>query len=90
MKTKKCKEYDLELKIVEELRKRFQNVKSNTVLLQMKCEGNIEVTKIPGYGLSEVQSYEVCSLGYRYTSNGAYYGEVEGLDGVARILMNIK
>lgn len=86
----RSEKYSLELKIVEALRKKFKTAKTNSIVLQMKCGKNIEVTKIPGYGLSNIQSYEVCSLGYHYISNGEYYGEVEGLDGVARILMNIK
>ena len=86
----RSEKYGLELKIVEALRRKFETTKTNTIVLQMKCGKNIEVTKMPGYGLSDIQSYEVCSLGYHYISNGKYYGEVEGLDGVASILMNIK
>jgi hypothetical protein len=82
--------YSLELKIVGALKRKFETTKTNTILLQMKCGKNIEVTRIPGYGLSDIRSYEVCSLGYHHIPTGRYYGEAEGLDGVARILMNIK
>lgn len=86
----KSEKYDLELKVVGALKRKFETTKTNSILLQMKCGKNVEVTKIPGYGLSGIQSYEVCSLGYHHMPNGRYYGETEGLDGVARILMNIK
>ena len=86
----RSKKYSLELKIVEELRRRFEIIKTNTIVLKLKCGKNVEVTKMPGYGLSDIESYEVCSIGYHYIPNGIYYGNAEGLDGVARILMNIK
>lgn len=86
----RSKKYILELKIVEALRRKFETTKTNTIILKMKCGKNVEVTKMPGYGLSDIGFYEVCSIGYHYIHDGRYYGNAEGLDGVARILMNIK
>ena len=87
---KRTKRFEIELKIVDELRKRFDAQKTNSIVLNMKNGRNIEVRKLPTWKLS-YERYEVVSLGYGYvkTNNEVYYGETEGLDGVAEIIMKI-
>lgn len=87
---KRTKRFEIELKIVDELRKRFDAQKTNSIVLNMKNGRNIEVRKLPTWKLS-YEKYEVVSLGYGYvkTNNEVYYGEAEGLDGVAEIIMKI-
>lgn len=87
---KRAERFGIELKIVDELRKRFNNQKANSLVLNMKNGKNIEVRKLPTFNLS-YERYEVVSLGYGYikSSNEMYYGEAEGLDGVAEIIMKI-
>ena len=87
---KRIERFGIELKIVDELRKRFNNQKTNILVLNMKNGKNIEVRKLPTFNLS-YERYEVVSLGYGYikSRNEMYYGEAEGLDGVAEIIMKI-
>ena len=87
---KRTERFELELKIVDELRKRFNAKKTNSIVLNMKNGRNIEVRKLPTWKLS-CERYAVVSLGYGYIKlkNESYYGEAEGLDGVAEIIMKI-
>ncbi len=86
----RAQRFNVELKIIEELRKRFTNEKSNVIVLNLKNGKNIEVKKLPTFNLS-YERYEIVSLGYDYCklNNKTYYGETEGLDGVAEIIMKI-
>lgn len=88
---KRAERFEIELKIAEELRKRFLNQKTNTIVLNMKNGKNVEVRKLPTYEKLSYERYEVVSIGYGYikSSNETYYGEAEGLDGVAEIIMKI-
>ena len=87
---KRTKRFEIELKIVEVLRKKFEIAGTNTIVLNMKNGRNLEVRKLPTYKLS-YDRYEVVSLRYGYikSKNETYYGEAEGLDGVAEIIMKI-
>lgn len=87
---KKTKRFEIELKIVNELRRRFEEKKTNSLVLNMKNGKNIEVRKLPTFKLS-YERYAVTSLGYGYikSEKECYYGEVDGLDGVAELIMKI-
>lgn len=87
----KAKRFEIELKIVEELRKRFESQKTNSIVLKMKSGKTIEVRKLPNWKMTNFDRYEVVSIGYGYIklSNEAYYGTAEGLDEVASIIMKI-
>ena len=87
---KRTKRFEIELKIVEVLRKKFEIAGTDTIVLNMKNGRNLEVRKLPTYKLS-YERYAVVSLGYGYikSKNETYYGEAEGLDGVAEIIMKI-
>ena len=46
---KRAERFGIELKIVDELRKRFNNQKTNSLVLNMKNGNNIEVRKLPTF-----------------------------------------
>jgi hypothetical protein len=78
-------------RIVEELTKRFAAKKNNGLFLQMKNGINVEVIKLPTSGLSD-EAYEVVSSGYYDCPSlkKVYYGDATSLEGVAKILLQIR
>jgi hypothetical protein len=85
----RSRRFEVELKIVEEIRKRFQNQKTDCLFLNMKNGKEIEIKKLPTWNMSS-ERYRVTSFGYDYVSkNKSFYGEAEGLDGVAEIILRV-